>query len=157
MTQKGSLKTIGVVLTFAAIIATGMLSSSTLVRAHGYEGADEGEEARIDRGLAIAPVDLNLENKDRDLVGLGSYWVNAVYGLQWVSQRRPRDRVYRADWKPLFSFAAIYCETTDQPGDLFRWGARFWSLPRSAISLNSACLLQKLDAGPHGAARRPYV
>jgi|ERR1700730_13907870 len=78
MTQKGSLKTIGVVITFAAIIATGMLSSSTLVRAHGYEGADEGEEARIDRGLAIAPVHLNLENKDRDLVGLGSYWVNAV-------------------------------------------------------------------------------
>src|ERR1017187_434377 len=76
MTQKGSLRTIGVVLTFAAIIGAAMMTSSKLVRAHDGEGGDEGEEARIHRGLAIAPVHLNLE--DRDLVGLGSYWVNAV-------------------------------------------------------------------------------
>jgi hypothetical protein len=78
MTQKGSLRTIGVVLTFAAIIGAAMMTSSKLVRAHDGEGGDEGEEARIHRGLAIAPVHLNLEDKDRDLVGLGSYWVNAV-------------------------------------------------------------------------------
>jgi hypothetical protein len=73
-----SLKPIGVILTFAAIIGAGMMSSSKLVRARAAGGGDECEQARIHRGLAIAPVPLNLEGKDRDLVGLGSYWVNAL-------------------------------------------------------------------------------
>jgi hypothetical protein len=41
---------------------------------------DEGtdfERERIERGLALSPVALNLEGKDRELVGLGSYIVNA--------------------------------------------------------------------------------
>jgi hypothetical protein len=37
-------------------------------------------QERIDRGFEIAPVPLNLEGKDRDLVGLGSYLVNATGG-----------------------------------------------------------------------------
>jgi hypothetical protein len=37
-------------------------------------------EERIVRGFAIAPVPLNLSGKDRDLVGLGSYIVNAQGG-----------------------------------------------------------------------------
>ncbi|MGE3513150.1 MAG: cytochrome C [Vicinamibacterales bacterium] len=41
---------------------------------------DDGEQARIRRGFKIAPVLLNLRGKDRDLVGLGSYLVNAVGG-----------------------------------------------------------------------------
>jgi hypothetical protein len=75
MTQKMSLKTIGVVLTFVAIIAAGLMNSSRMVRAQDDE---VGEEARIHSGLAIAPVPLDLDGKDPDLVGLGSYWVNAV-------------------------------------------------------------------------------
>lgn len=35
------------------------------------------EDARITRGLAIAPVKLNMKGVDPDLVGLGSYLVNA--------------------------------------------------------------------------------
>jgi hypothetical protein len=41
---------------------------------------DATEEARIQRGLAIAPVPLDLTGKDRALVGLGSYIVNAQGG-----------------------------------------------------------------------------
>jgi hypothetical protein len=37
-------------------------------------------DERITRGFAIAPVPLNLTGKDRDLVGLGSYIVNAQGG-----------------------------------------------------------------------------
>ncbi len=72
-----SLKPIGVVLTFAAIIGAGMMSSSKLVRARAAGGGDECEQARIHRGLVIARVPLNLEGKDRDLVGLGTklFWV----------------------------------------------------------------------------------
>jgi hypothetical protein len=48
-------------------------------------GADEHErhdsdEPRIHRGIAIAPVPLNMRGKDRALVGLGSYLVNATGG-----------------------------------------------------------------------------
>ena len=38
---------------------------------------DEGQESQIRRGFEIAPVPLNLNGKNRALVGLGSYIVNA--------------------------------------------------------------------------------
>src|SRR5260370_13801323 len=44
--------------------------------------ADNDEsESRIKRGFAIAPVQLNLVDKNRALLGLGSYLVNAVGGF----------------------------------------------------------------------------
>ena len=39
---------------------------------------DDDTDARVRIGFKIAPVHLNLDGKDRDLVGLGSYLVNAV-------------------------------------------------------------------------------
>jgi hypothetical protein len=41
---------------------------------------DDRDEVRIARGFAIAPVPLHFKHKNRDLVGLGSYLVNAVGG-----------------------------------------------------------------------------
>jgi hypothetical protein len=41
-------------------------------------GRGFGEDPRIDHGLSIAPVPLNMKGKNPDLVGLGSYLVNAV-------------------------------------------------------------------------------
>jgi hypothetical protein len=38
------------------------------------------DDAKVTRGLEIAPVPLNLGGKNRELVGLGSYLVNAVAG-----------------------------------------------------------------------------
>ncbi len=46
----------------------------------GNGGNGDGGDSRIQRGFAIAPVELNLEGKNRGLVGLGSYLVNAVGG-----------------------------------------------------------------------------
>src|SRR5262245_33630615 len=37
-------------------------------------------ESQIQTGFAIVPVPLNLHGKNRALVGLGSYYVNAVVG-----------------------------------------------------------------------------
>ncbi|PTL79438.1 cytochrome C [Vitiosangium sp. GDMCC 1.1324] len=37
----------------------------------------DSERERIEKGFTLSPVSLNLEGKDRDLVGLGSYIVNA--------------------------------------------------------------------------------
>ena len=61
----------------AAVVLLGALATS---RTHADEdGSDhEGDAARIRRGFEIAPVPLNLKHRDRDLVGLGSYLVNAV-------------------------------------------------------------------------------
>jgi hypothetical protein len=61
----------------AAALAAGIvLSVSTSVRADG----DDQDGAEVRRGFAIAPVNLNLHGKNREMVGLGSYIVNAQGG-----------------------------------------------------------------------------
>jgi hypothetical protein len=47
---------------------------------HGARPSDDPEGDRIVRGFKIAPVHLTLRNRDRSLVGLGSYIVNAQAG-----------------------------------------------------------------------------
>jgi hypothetical protein len=59
---------------FAALILSGAAFSPMF--AHGQNQASD--EAIVRRGFEIAPVPLNLKGKNRDLVGLGSYLVNAV-------------------------------------------------------------------------------
>ncbi len=44
------------------------------------QGGGNLPQDQVERGLAIAPVPLNLEGKDRILVGYGSYFVNAAGG-----------------------------------------------------------------------------
>jgi hypothetical protein len=68
-----SLKAIGTTTAFTTLIATGLIVGSQ----HGRAQSDNGEESRIQIGFAIAPVPLNLNGKNRSLVGLGSYIVNA--------------------------------------------------------------------------------
>ena len=60
---------------FAAIVIAGALIKSP--RAQAQSGGND-QESRIEQGFEIAPVPLNLEGKNRALVGLGSYLVNAV-------------------------------------------------------------------------------
>jgi len=62
---------------FAAILLAAMLNSPPRVKATGDDD-DNGNDSRIQRGLDIAPVHLNLDGKNRALVGLGSYIVNAA-------------------------------------------------------------------------------
>ena len=59
----------------AATVLAGALFSAPRVLAHDDD--KDGDEAKVRRGLAIAPVHLNLAHKNRHLVGLGSYIVNA--------------------------------------------------------------------------------
>jgi hypothetical protein len=74
MTLASFTKTAGAGVALALVVLTGMLISSPRGRA---EIASD-DESRIQQGFAIAPVMLNLTGKNRDLVGLGSYLVNAV-------------------------------------------------------------------------------
>jgi hypothetical protein len=73
MNVRQSSKSIGAGAAFAALVIGGILSSSPPLK-----GDDNSEESLIQQGFAIAPVHLNLAGKNRDLVGLGSYLVNAV-------------------------------------------------------------------------------
>lgn len=70
-TAKTVRRVVGVV---GVILLTGAIS--VMVSAWDQDKDDEGKLVEI--GFKIAPVHLSLENKDRDLVGLGSYLVNAV-------------------------------------------------------------------------------
>ena len=72
-------RTAAVLATFSAIVVAGLLISSSPGRADNGNGkgngADEGSQIQI--GFAIAPVTLNMIGKNHDLVGLGSFIVNA--------------------------------------------------------------------------------
>lgn len=94
MTPKQVVRTAGTVAAIVAIILAGMLISSprvrandddddrdrndSRVRAHDDDDDRDRNDSRIEQGFDIAPVPLNLAGKNRTLVGLGSYLVNAV-------------------------------------------------------------------------------
>jgi hypothetical protein len=58
----------------AALVVSGIALSPSLARGEDRKTEDDN----VRRGFEIAPVPLNLKGKDRHLVGLGSYLVNAV-------------------------------------------------------------------------------
>lgn len=71
MTSKTWAKTLG-------IGAAALVLGTGISLAHADNGEGEGEGAKVQIGFAIAPVPLHLEGKDREMVGLGSYLVNAA-------------------------------------------------------------------------------
>ena len=77
----GSILVLGVIVLGAIVVGTPRL---------GAQGADEDMEARVKRGFEIAPVPLNLRHRNRALVGLGSYIVNAVGECDGCHSRGPQ-------------------------------------------------------------------
>jgi hypothetical protein len=73
MTTHSFVKFAGSVAAFVALVI--LVLSVKAPRAHA-EGDDT--DPRVEIGFKIAPVPLNLDGKDHELVGLGSYLVNAV-------------------------------------------------------------------------------
>ena len=71
-------------LMLAAAVMGSLMSIPLRTGADDRDGHDrndrDGDASRIRRGFAVAPVPLNLRGKNRDLVGLGSYIVNAQGG-----------------------------------------------------------------------------
>src|SRR5580704_11802818 len=66
--RRKRMKKIHVVGCFIALLTVGSLANAE----------DRSEEAMVKRGFEIAPVPLNLAGKNYELVGLGSYLVNAA-------------------------------------------------------------------------------
>lgn len=71
MTRQQFLENMGTAAVFGVVVLGGMIIGA------GPGLADDDDESKIQQGLAIAPIPLNLAGKDRALVGLGSYIVNA--------------------------------------------------------------------------------
>jgi hypothetical protein len=76
MTPTQFAKAVGTVAAFAVFVLAGTLISSPRVQADDNDR--DSNESKIQWGFEIAPVPLNLHEKNRRLVGLGSYLVNAV-------------------------------------------------------------------------------
>lgn len=75
MTPTRFLKPATALAAFAAIVLAGILNISP--RAKAQDEVSDGD-SRIQQGLAITPVPLNLDGKNVALVGIGSYIVNAT-------------------------------------------------------------------------------
>jgi hypothetical protein len=88
MTLKQCARGAVTVAAFALLVLVGTLISAPHVRADD----DDREESRIRQGFEIAPVKLNLNGKDRDLVGLGSYIVNAQIPCNDCHTSSPADQ-----------------------------------------------------------------
>ena len=73
MKASQSVKVVAALAPVVAIAVVGIFSGSPRVQA-----AYDSEESRIQRGFEVAPVPLNLAGKNRALVGLGSYIMNAA-------------------------------------------------------------------------------
>ena len=62
----------------AVVFSVVVILSVVLIREMAAQAPAPADESQVKQGLAIAPVFLNLRGKNRALVGLGSYLVNAV-------------------------------------------------------------------------------
>jgi hypothetical protein len=79
----------GVFAVLAAIVGLAMLVRAPRVQPV-VASEQEQEESKVQIGFAIAPVPLNLEGKNRELVGLGSYIVNAQGDCNGCHSRGPQ-------------------------------------------------------------------
>jgi len=100
MTSKKIVKTVGAVAAIVAAALVTMLLTSPRVRAN----EDDGNESRIQQGFEIAPVPLNLAGKNRALVGLGSYLVNAVGICNACHNSGPGDNEFAPGGNPFLLF-----------------------------------------------------
>src|SRR5215831_4609781 len=63
-----------------AVLLIGFALTIVLTNIPKTQAQGGSDESKIQQGFAITPVSLNLTGKNRALVGLGSYLVNAVGG-----------------------------------------------------------------------------
>jgi hypothetical protein len=77
--MKLSRKMAGAGTAVTALVLGGMLLTSFDVKGQGNSNGND-DESKIQQGFAINPVPLNMHGKNRALVGLGSYLVNAIGG-----------------------------------------------------------------------------
>lgn len=81
----------------AALVVGGLLVQTSTVQAQ----TATFDPVKVQKGLAIAPVPLNMQGKDQNLVGYGSYLVNAVGGCNDCHSAGPPTQ-YKTGGNPYF-------------------------------------------------------
>jgi hypothetical protein len=89
------------IIAFAVIVTLTTFVRSPGARAQDNQDKHDERDSRIARGLEIAPVPLNLEGKNRALIGLGSYLVNAVASCNDCHSAGPQTQ-FAAGGNPYF-------------------------------------------------------
>jgi hypothetical protein len=102
MTLKKCVQAVGTVAGFAGVVLVGTLISAPSVQADRDDDESFGDAARIEQGLRIAPVQLKYSRRNRKLVGLGSYFVNAVAECDGCHSAGPPTQ-YAPGGNPYFS------------------------------------------------------
>ena len=97
MNKKLVVNAVASLLLTPAIVLAGM--SIKAPRAHAD---DDDTNSKIKIGFKIAPVPLNLEGKDRELVGLGSYIVNAQADCNGCHNPGPGNNQFLPGGNPYF-------------------------------------------------------
>ena len=144
MTPRSYVKSASVVVTFAAVILAGTLTSSPRVKAIGDDDEDRNE-SRIQQGLEIAPVPLNLEGKNRALVGLGSYIVNAHVPCNECHGAGPALTQFLPGQNPYFGQPAVI-----NPATYFGGGRDFGAIAPGAAHIISRNLTPDKTGLPVG-------
>ncbi len=104
MTAKQWVASVATIAALAAVVLVG----ATLFRSASVQAAVEDSEAsKIQQGFAIAPVPLNLAGKNRALVGLGSYIVNAHADCNGCHSAGPATE-YSLGGNPYLRFPAFF-------------------------------------------------
>jgi hypothetical protein len=113
---------------FAVVVLVGMmLVRSPRVRAQD-SGSQGDDESKIQQGFAIAPVPLNLVGKDRALVGLGSYIVNAQADCNGCHSLGPAFQ-YTQNGNPYLLSPPFLGRTTQDPAHYLAGGRDFGPFP----------------------------
>jgi len=99
MTPKQLTRFVRPVAVIVVIVLAGMLIRSPRVQANADE---DSTESRIQRGFEVAPVPLNLAGKNRALVGLGSYLVNAAGDCNGCHNAGPGNNQFLPGGNPYF-------------------------------------------------------
>src|SRR6266567_8285123 len=99
MTPQQLARLVRAVAVIVAIVLAGTLIRSSRVQANAD---DDRSESRIQRGFEVAPVSLNLAGKNRSLVGLGSYLVNAAGDCNACHNAGPGNNQFLSGGNPYF-------------------------------------------------------
>lgn len=102
-------KTTSMPLPACALALVGMTLSAAPIAAGPLP--DDQETSKVEIGLQIAPVPLNMTGKNRALVGLGSYLVNAQADCNGCHTRSPQPAARRKS----ISTAAYRSSVSRQP------------------------------------------
>lgn len=122
MSAKQLAAAVGTVAGFAGLILGGTLLVSQ--RVHADDERRSSDESRIEQGLQIAPVHLTYQKHNRQLVGLGSYIVNAVSGCNGCHSAGPATE-YAAGHNPYMRLGPFTPPKTVNPATYLGGGRDF--------------------------------